>query len=77
MGRISAEIGKTMEVSKNGIWWYYYVTPLRVAIAKENNSRFIIGYGYDLFHHKVIFYVGHNIIQYGWHGYMWPDFPEK
>ena len=52
VGRISAEIGKTMEVSKNGIWWYSDVTTLRVAIPPERHLRNSIGYGYDLFHNK-------------------------
>ena len=62
VGINSAEMGKTMEVSKNGIWWYYDVTPLRVAISPENHPRVSIGYGYDLLHNQVIFHVGHTII---------------
>ena len=57
--RISAEIGKIMEVSKNGILWYFNVTPITVSINPENYPRVRIGYGYDLFHHQVIFYVGY------------------
>ena len=52
-------------------------TPKRVAIAPENHPRVRIGYGYDLFHNQLIISVDHNIILYGWHGYMWPDLPEK
>ena len=38
------------------------ITPIRVAITTENHPRVRIGYRYDLFHHQVIFYVGHTII---------------
>ena len=60
--RISAEIRKTHGLSKNGIWWSCNGTPKWVAIASENHNRVSIGYGYDLSHYKVIFYVGHTII---------------
>ena len=71
------KLGKTIELYKNGILWSCNVIAIRVAIAPENHPRDRIGYGFDLLHHQVIIYVGHTIIQYGCHGYIWPDFLEK
>ena len=70
-------LGEIMEVSKDGICWSCNVTSIRVAINPENHSRVRIWYGYDLFHHQIILYVVHTMIEYGWHGYMWPDLPEN
>ena len=41
-------LGKSIEVSQNGIWWYCNVTPIIMSITSEKHPKFRIGYGYDM-----------------------------